>query len=48
MKESVLSDKSFNFAVRIVKVYRYLCLDKSEYILSKQLEKWNSSRSFIK
>ena len=37
MKENVLLDKSFNFAVRIVKLYKYLCNDKKEYILSKQL-----------
>ena len=39
MKESILSEKSFNFAVRIVKVYRYLCTQKNEYVLSKQLER---------
>ena len=39
MKESVLSDKSFLFAVRVVKMYRYLCTEKNEYVLSKQLER---------
>ena len=39
MKESVLADKSFNFAVRIVRLYRYLCTEKNEYVLSKQLER---------
>ncbi len=28
--------KSFDFAIRVVKLYKYLC-DKNEYILSKQL-----------
>ncbi|WP_196777531.1 four helix bundle protein [Malaciobacter marinus] len=28
-------DKSFAFAVRIVKLYKYLCSEKQEYILSK-------------
>lgn len=37
MKENVIKDKSFSFAVRIVKLYRYLCENKKEYILSKQL-----------
>lgn len=37
MKENALVDKSFKFAVRIVKLYKYLCDDKKEYILSKQL-----------
>lgn len=39
MKESVLADKSFAFAVRIVRLYRYLCTEKNEYVLSKQLER---------
>ncbi len=30
-------DKSFRFAVRIVKLYKYLCDEKKEYTLSKQL-----------
>ena len=30
-------DKSFTFAVRVVKLYKYLCDDKKEYVLSKQL-----------
>ena len=37
MKEHVLLDKSFQFAIRIVKLYRYLCDEKKEYVLSKQL-----------
>ena len=30
-------DKSFAFAVRVVKLYKFLCDEKREYILSKQL-----------
>jgi len=30
-------EKSFHFAVRIVKLYQYLCDEKKEYILSKQI-----------
>jgi len=37
MKESILTDKSFNFAIRIVKLYKYLSDNKNEYVLSKQL-----------
>jgi len=37
MKKSVLKEKSFRFAIRIVNLYKYLCEDKKEYILSKQL-----------
>jgi TIGR02436 family protein len=35
--KNVIEEKSFDFAVRIVSLYRYLCDDKREYILSKQL-----------
>lgn len=37
MSESIGYDKAFNFAVRIVKLYRYLCDSKKEYVLSKQI-----------
>ncbi len=37
LKENVIAEKSKAFALRIIKLYRYLCEDKKEYILSKQL-----------
>ncbi len=37
MKESVLRDKSYDFALRIVKVYKYIVAEKKEYVLSKQI-----------
>jgi len=37
MSNNILVDKSFKFAVRIVKLYKYLCDEKKEFILSKQL-----------
>ena len=37
MKDSILQSKSLAFAVRIVKFYRYLCEEKREYVLSKQI-----------
>ena len=37
IRDSVLCEKSLNFAVRIVKFYRYLCDEKKEYVLSKQI-----------
>ena len=37
MKESILKEKSFRFAVRIVNLYRYLCESKKEFVLSKQI-----------
>jgi four helix bundle protein len=37
MKESILKIKSFRFAVRIVNLYKYLCENKKEFVLSKQI-----------
>jgi len=37
MKESVLAVKSFDFAVKVVDLYKYLVHDKNEYVLSKQI-----------
>ncbi len=37
MKENIAKDKSKNFAVRIVKLYKYLCNNKKEKVLSTQL-----------
>ncbi len=37
MKENVISEKSFTFALRIVKLYQYLCEEKKEFVLSKQI-----------
>ncbi len=36
-KENTALFKSKRFAVRIVNLYRFLCNDKKEYVLSKQL-----------
>ena len=35
--ENNLYDKAYKFAIRIVGVYRYLSVEKREFILSKQL-----------
>lgn len=35
--DNIISTKSFNFSVRIVNLYKYLCNDKKEFVLSKQL-----------
>ena len=37
MRENIIKNKSFSFAVRIVKLYQFLTDDQKEYILSKQL-----------
>lgn len=35
--KNVVVEKSFAFAARIVKLYKYLCEEKKEFVLSKQL-----------
>ncbi len=37
MRENVVKDMSFTFALRVVKLCRYLNEDKREFVLSKQL-----------
>jgi four helix bundle protein len=37
MGKGILKEKSFRFAVRIVNLYKYLCEDKREFVLSKQV-----------
>ncbi len=43
MKENVIETKSFDFAVRIVNLYKYLTTEKKEFVLSKQLLKSGTS-----
>lgn len=37
MKNNIVKDKSFDFAIRIVKLYQYLNSNKKEFILSEEL-----------
>ncbi len=37
MSKSILKDKSYAFAIRIVKLSQYLQAEKKEYVLSKQI-----------
>ena len=37
MSGSIVFDKSKKFAIRVVKLYNYLCDEKKEFVLSKQL-----------
>jgi len=37
MKKNIVQDKSYAFALRIVKLYRWLCEEKKEDVLSKQI-----------
>ncbi len=36
-RENVLKDKSYKFALRIIKLYKHLIEEKKEYVLSKQV-----------
>src|SRR5690554_2431198 len=37
MKENVVKNKSFAFAVKVIRLYQFLCEHKREFVLSKQL-----------
>ena len=37
MKDSVLKEKSYKFALRMIKLFQYLCGEKKEFVLSKQV-----------
>ncbi len=41
--ENIIESKSFEFAIRIVNLYKYLTSDKQEYVLSKQMLKSGTS-----
>ncbi len=43
MSENIVENKSFQFAVRIVNLYKHLTTDKKEYVMSKQLLKSGTS-----
>ena len=43
MKENNLKNKSFLFAIRIVKLYQYLQEEKKEYVMCKQLLRCGTS-----
>ena len=43
MAENIVFDKSKKFALRIINAYKYLCDEKKEYILSKQLLRCGTS-----
>ncbi len=42
-KENIIETKSFDFAVRIVNLYKHLTEKKKEFILSKQLMRCGTS-----
>jgi four helix bundle protein len=43
VKDNIVLDRSSDFAVRVVRLYKYLCDDKKEYVLSKQLLRCGTS-----
>ena len=43
MNENTVYTKTFDFSIRIVKLYKYLCDDKKEFVVSKQLLRCGTS-----
>ncbi|MBN1998098.1 four helix bundle protein [candidate division KSB1 bacterium] len=43
MKKTIIYDKAYNFAIRVVKTYKYLLNEKKEFVLSKQLLRCGTS-----
>ena len=43
MMDNIVYNKSKNFAVRIIRLYKYLCESKSEFVMSKQLLRCGTS-----
>ena len=41
--EKTVKEKSERFAIRIINLYKFLCLEKNEYVLSKQILKSGTS-----
>ena len=48
MKQNILKDKSFLFAVRMVNLYKYLKKEHGEYIISQQLIRSGTSIGALK
>lgn len=43
MKENIILVKSYSFALKTIKAYKYLVYEKKEYVLSKQFLKCGTS-----
>ena len=43
LKDNLIAELSKQFAVRIIKLYKYLLIDKKEYIMSKQVYRAGTS-----
>lgn len=49
MKENILKNKSYSFALRIINLYKYLIDEKKEKILSKQiLRSWTAIWALVR
>ena len=42
-KNNLVMDKSFAFALRTIKLYKLLCEERKEYVLSKQMMRSGTS-----
>lgn len=42
-KKNVILDKSYSFAVRVIGCYKFLTIEKKEYVLAKQLLRCGTS-----
>ena len=42
-KDNAIQDKSYAFALRIIKLYRYLCDEKKEFVISRQIVRSGTS-----
>ena len=43
LNKNIVKEKSFDFAIRIVKLYKYLMEEKKEFVLSKQILRCGTS-----
>lgn len=43
MSKSIIVTKSYDFALEIIKLYKYLSFEKKEYVLSRQILKSGTS-----
>ena len=41
--ENVIADKSFRFAIKMVGLYKHLCTEKNEYVMSRQILRCGTS-----
>ena len=44
MKENVIKDKSYGFALRVIKAYRFLSEDKREFYIVKTTKETHGSK----